>query len=262
MTLRRRKQLVQVAREFDALIITDDVYDQLQWSSHESSNPMTVQYAVLPRLVDIDRELDGGAEREGADGFGNAVSNGSFSKIVGPGVRCGWAEGTAKFTYALSQCGSSASGGAPSQMTSTFMTHMLESGEVEDHIFTTLQRAYARRYFSMMGAIERHLLPLGVTMPQSDRAVVGGYFLWLALPKPLLADEVARQAKDEENLTIGQGSLFAVWGDERKEDLDRQVRLCFSWEEEDNLTEGIERLSAVIRRMQSSSADSVVKSPA
>ncbi|KAL8950982.1 MAG: hypothetical protein Q9222_003016 [Ikaeria aurantiellina] len=262
MTLRRRQQLVQVAREFNALIITDDVYDQLQWSAHESSHPPTLHHAVLPRLADIDRKLDGGAEREGADGFGNAVSNGSFSKIVGPGVRCGWAEGTSKFTYALSQCGSSASGGAPSQTTSTFLTHMLKSGELEDHIFTTLQPTYARRYYSMMKAIERHLLPLGVTMPQSDRAVVGGYFLWLSLPKPLLADEVARQAKEEENLTIGPGSLFGVYGDERKEDLDRQVRLCFSWEEEDNLIKGMERLAAVIRRMQSQYADSPVKAPA
>lgn len=31
MTLQRRRELVQVAREYDACIITDDVYDMLQW---------------------------------------------------------------------------------------------------------------------------------------------------------------------------------------------------------------------------------------
>lgn len=101
----------------------------------------------------------------------------------------------------------------------------------------------------MMEAIEHHLLPLGVTLPQSNRDVVGGYFLWFALPKPLLADEVARVTKEEENLIIGQGSLFAVYGDERTEDLERQVRVCFSWEEENNIPEGIERLARVISRM-------------
>ena len=104
MSLQRRRQLVALAREYDALIISDDVYDQLQWKVDPStaSSPVLDQ-AVLPRLVDIDRTLDGGTDRPGADGFGNAMSNGSFSKIAGPGVRTGWAEGSTKFAYGLSQ---------------------------------------------------------------------------------------------------------------------------------------------------------------
>ena len=256
--------MVQVARDFDALIITDDVYDQLQWPAKGSSTSTSLKHAILPRVVDIDRELDGGSERHGADGFGNAVSSGSFSKIAGPGVRCGWAEGTERFTYALSQwwvstakieililirsSGATASGGAPSQMTSTFMNHLLESGALETHIFNTLQPAYARRYRSIMDAIEHHLLPLGVTLPQSSREVVGGYFTWIRLPPPLEADAITRQAKEEENLIIAPGSLFAVRGDERTKDLQHQVRICFSWEDEENLGIGIERLANVIVR--------------
>jgi DNA-binding transcriptional MocR family regulator len=102
MTKERRLQLVQVAREYDALIITDDVYDALQWNAVEGS-PSPMDTAVQPRIVDIDRTLEGGADRPGADGFGNSVSNGSFSKIVGPGCRTGWAEGTTKFAHGLSQ---------------------------------------------------------------------------------------------------------------------------------------------------------------
>ena len=105
MSLARRIALVRLAREYDALIVTDDVYDFLQWPVSEEeavSLAVNLDRAILPRLVDIDRELDGGAERGGADGFGNAVSNGSFSKIVGPGVRTGWNEGTEKFTHGLS----------------------------------------------------------------------------------------------------------------------------------------------------------------
>ena len=103
MSLARRQQLVRVAREYDALIVTDDVYDQLQWSSSSPAATASLEKAVLPRIVDVDRSLGDGAERMGADGFGNAVSNGSFSKIAGPGCRTGWAEGTAKFAYGLSQ---------------------------------------------------------------------------------------------------------------------------------------------------------------
>jgi DNA-binding transcriptional MocR family regulator len=84
---------VRIAREYDALVVTDDVYDQLQWPADLESEERTLAKAVIPRLVDVDHSLEGGAEREGSDGFGNVVSNGSFSKICGPGVRTGWVEG-------------------------------------------------------------------------------------------------------------------------------------------------------------------------
>ena len=102
MSLGHREELVRVAREFDALVITDDVYDHLQWPVNENQAD-AIDRAVEPRIRDVDRFLDGGVERSGADGFGNACSNGSFSKIVGPGCRTGWAEATEKFAYGLSQ---------------------------------------------------------------------------------------------------------------------------------------------------------------
>ena len=102
MSLHHREELVRIAREFDALVITDDVYDQLQWPTSKEKGENLPQSSA-PRLSDIDRYLDGGAERHGADGFGNTCSNGTFTKIVGPGCRTGWGEGTAKFAHGLSQ---------------------------------------------------------------------------------------------------------------------------------------------------------------
>lgn len=92
MTLQRRRELVQLAREFDVLLVCDDVYDFLQWPADVSTEQVgtkleTMKTSHLPRLVDVDRELDGGADRKGADGFGNVVSNSTFSKLAGPGMR-------------------------------------------------------------------------------------------------------------------------------------------------------------------------------
>jgi DNA-binding transcriptional MocR family regulator len=107
MSLRRREQLVKLARQHDMLLVADDVYDFLQWPAVKQGHGLDFDSGprqdYLPRLVDVDRDIDGGAERDGADGFGNACSNGSFSKIAGPGVRCGWVEGTKKLAYGASQ---------------------------------------------------------------------------------------------------------------------------------------------------------------
>jgi DNA-binding transcriptional MocR family regulator len=101
MSLSRRKDLIRLARKYDALIIADDVYDFVHWRTDTPSNdPGTRGFSdILPRLVDIERTLDDGP----IDRFGNCVSNGSFSKLVGPGCRVGWAEGTPDFAFGLSQ---------------------------------------------------------------------------------------------------------------------------------------------------------------
>lgn len=99
MSLARREELVRVARKHDALIVTDDVYDMLGWDYAASDKETTRKIACQPRLVDVDRYLDGGP----IDEFGNVISNGSFSKITGPGLRTGWAEATPKFVFGLSQ---------------------------------------------------------------------------------------------------------------------------------------------------------------
>ncbi|KAF1831674.1 PLP-dependent transferase [Decorospora gaudefroyi] len=257
MSLRRREELVRLAREYDALIITDDVYDFLQWPSSLSPSTLSIETAGLPRIVDVDRYLDGGAERHGADGFGNAASNGSFSKIFGPGLRTGWLEGTPKLAYGVSQTGSSRSGGSPSQLTACFVAETLEIGELQRYVYDTLQPAYGSRYRRMVETINKHLTPLGVLTPQTDREVVGGYFIWLTLPSPLKGLVVAQRAKEEENLAVAQGEMFEVPGDTEHEgtSFSNDIRVCFAWEDEAMLAEGIERLAAVIGRMLIEEAD-------
>jgi DNA-binding transcriptional MocR family regulator len=91
-----RKDLVELAREYDALVISDDVYDFLSWPEDPSAADNKVA-AIPPRLVDIDCEM------LGCSAFGNTVSNGSFSKIIGPGIRVGWSESTPSFAKELGE---------------------------------------------------------------------------------------------------------------------------------------------------------------
>ena len=58
----------------------------------------------------------------------------------------------------------------------------------------------------MVQAIHTMLIPLGVRVPQMDREVVGGYFIWLTLPSPLKGAVLAQRAKEEENVVVAQVS--------------------------------------------------------
>lgn len=85
------------------------------------------------------------------------------------------------------------------------MAETLETGELQRYIYQTLQPSYGNRYRKMIAAINEELIPLGVELPQTDRDVVGGYFIWLTLPQPLRGAAVAQRAKDQENVVVAQG---------------------------------------------------------
>lgn len=159
MSLRRRKQLVLLTRQYDALIVADDVYDHLSWvkDNKEENNQLML------RIIDVDHELFKGPSRAGADGFGNAISNGTFSKILGPGSRTGWVEASEKFIHGLSQVGSTRSGGAPSQLAAAIVAEIMDAGALKHHIDSVLRPVLERRCKAMAEAISEWLSPLGVT---------------------------------------------------------------------------------------------------
>lgn len=104
-----------------------------------------------------------------------------------------------------------------------------------------------------MAAIEQHLVPLGVTLPQADRDVVGGYFLWLHLPHKLSGMQLATKAREEESLLVAHGEKFEVPGDTEGLKFPHHIRLSFAYAEEEKFDEGILRLARCIKAMLKSS---------
>ncbi len=109
-----------------------------------------------------------------------------------------------------------------------------------------------------MDAIETHLVPLGASVSKvslEGKDVFGGYFIWFELPSGVSAERVALWAKERENLIVAQGNMFEVYGDEEPARFETWVRVCFAWEEEELLVEGIERLGRVIRDVLGGNVD-------
>lgn len=259
MSLRRRQGLVKLARKHDALIICDDVYDFLQWPLTGDITPEWPERLRLPRLCDIDLAM-GNSEHD-PQGFGHAISNGSFSKIAGPGVRTGWVEGSPAFALGLSKTGSTLSGGAPSHLLAAVLGDLVKSGELQRHIDTASRPSLKRRHRLLMDAIHKHISPLGITVRESCLAdggepVYGGYFVWFTLSKGHFPTSfIADRALAEEELVIGAGNMFEVHGDEKSVCFDNDIRLCFAWEPEEQVVEGVTRLGNLLKRMQDNRTD-------
>lgn len=254
MSLRRREGLVKLARKYNALVVCDDVYDFLQWPVGADLQPPSEwpPDMKLPRLCDIDLAMDRAADDP--QGFGHAVSNGSFSKLVGPGIRTGWLEGSPAFALGLSQTGSTKSGGSPSQLSAAIMADLVSSGDLENYLEKTVRPALQRRHKLMMDAVHQHLTPHGVKVRESGllgSRIYGGYFVWLALADEagVSASVVADAAIREENLAIGSGDMFEVHGDDSVQ-FDRSIRLTFTWESEEDLVDGVARLGRVLQNVR------------
>lgn len=134
---------------------------------------------------------------------------------------------------------------------STFINELMIGDSLKDHMASTLL-AYRRRYFTMFSAIEKYLLPLGISFNTSSffTPTAGGIFFWLKLPSPLTAMKVADCAEREENLIFGIGPSFSLpEGNNSCNDFEDMIRLCFSCVEEESLLDGVVRLSCVLKKL-------------
>ena len=136
------------------LLITDDVYDLLTYTSDP----------IPPRLVTLDSPLST------EEGFGNTISNCSFSKLLAPGLRFAFIQARKSLIhelstqYALSKdrsnnSGATMSGGCPSQFTATVLTPIISDGTLDARI-EHLKDVYSQRAKAYAAAIEKYWDPI------------------------------------------------------------------------------------------------------
>jgi 2-aminoadipate transaminase len=207
MALARRRALLDVATRHGVPVIEDDAYRDLRFEGEP-----------VPTLHALDRE-------------GLVVRLGTFSKIVAPGVRLGFAlADPAVIERVLAFKAEGSTNGFASMVVGTFM----KNGGLNAHI-ETLRAAYRTRRDAMYQALEREM-PAGVTWTRTE----GGFFLWLTVPSN--ADMVRVNARAVEE------KVFALAGTECFPDGrgGHNLRLSFSLQPPDRIAEGIRRLARAI----------------
>lgn len=231
-SLETRHRLIEIARKYDMLIITDDVYDILDYTTPSDELP-----SPPLRMVHIDRSTASLSE----DSFGNTISNATFSKLIAPGLRFGYHESiNANLARQLSKGGANVSGGTPSQLNSMIVGELLRSGAAQRCI-AHLRSVYSERASILTSALKKYM-PLGTEMPP----LKGGYFAWITLPPAYNAMEISTILAKKFNVILADGSNFEVIGD-KKNWGQSSFRLSISFLEVDEIERGIELFGAVCK---------------
>jgi DNA-binding transcriptional MocR family regulator len=212
LTETRRVKLIELAQQYDFLILADEVYQLLSYS-----NPVPQSFAKYIHLENI-------------------LSLGSFSKILAPGLRLGWIQTHPKNIQRLVASGLLDSGGGMNPFTSAIIRGVIESGDLDEHIQKLID-TYHPRLLKMDSVLNEYLPDIRYAIPQ------GGYFFWLRLPQHMDATELRKQAKSYE-VGVRQGALFSC-----DNGLQNYIRLCFAYYDEKQIEEGILRLRKCFESM-------------
>jgi 2-aminoadipate transaminase len=206
--LHRRLRLLELAKEYNVAIMEDDAYFDLRFSGER-----------IPMLITL-------------DDAGLVIYTGTFSKIMSAGMRLGWVVGPALL---IEKAAKLKADGGTSPFTSNVAAEYAASGELAEHI-VDLVEIYRRRRDTMAEALKTEM-PEGVEWTEPN----GGFFMWLTLPEG--CDSVAMlpeaRAHGVEFLP-GTGCFFDGSGRSN-------IRLSFSFSDEEAIQRGVKILAGIIR---------------
>ncbi len=218
MSLPRRRRLVEVARERELLVLEDNPYGLLRYEGDP-----------LPTLYSLDASTAG----HGASDL--VIYLGTFSKILSPGVRVGWAVAPRPVLEKLN-LGKQGADLCSSPVTQLFVTAYFKERDWREYV-GSLKDLYRVRRDTMLEALQEHFgEQASWTRPQ------GGLFIWATLPDYIDTTDLLARALESENVAFVPGR--AAYLDGRGAS---SMRLNFAGITEPNIREGIRRIGKVVR---------------
>jgi 2-aminoadipate transaminase len=210
LPLARRQRLVALGAEYGVAIVEDDAYGDLRYEGQP-----------VPNLAALDQD-------------GWVIRLGTFSKVLAPGLRMGWAYARPEVIARLAKFKAEGSSGP-------FLTRVVArycaDGRLDAHI-QELIALYRHKRDIMLGAIAREL-PADVTAPRPQ----GGFFIWCRLPRGTSASALLPVA-EAHGATFLPGTRCFAQGQG-----DDAIRLAFSFLPAQQIEAGIARIGAAMRAM-------------
>lgn len=209
-TMERRLEFMKIINKYEIPTIEDNPYGELRFEGEK-----------LPSLKSLDtKEL--------------IIFLGSFSKILAPGYRLGWACASelilSKFNT-IAQASTLQASTIGQMETYKF----LEQNDLDEHVNKIID-VYKGRRDLMLETMAKEF-PEGVEFTHPT----GGLFTWVILPDYIDAAEMAKECLAEKVAYVPGGSFFPNGGNKNT------FRLNYSCMPEEKIVEGITRLGKVIK---------------
>ena len=208
ITRERRLELLEICHRHGVPVFEDDAYYELHYDGERP-----------PSMY----QLDGGT--------GLVTRAGTFSKIVGAGIRLGWILTSPPLADRILPLKTDG-GTSPfaSALASEFMREHMEEQ------IARLQALYRERRDIMLDALDQHIGDLATWIRPN-----GGFFFWLTLRRPELLDDVIRRC-ERAGVLVRSGSVFRVDGAGLG-----AIRLAFSHAPHQEIRTGVQVLGEAIR---------------
>lgn len=213
MSLEKRRRLYELAKAHDVMILEDNPYGDLYYEGEP-----------LPSIKSFDTD-------------GIVIYAGSFSKVISPGMRVGYAIGPKPVLAKMTVCkqGQDVHTNIWSQVLCyRFMTEY----DFDAHL-AGLRKIYTKKRALLLDLMEKHLAPYITWDPFN-----GGLFAWCHLPKGVDMQEFVQKAL-EKKVCVVPGTAFLT---DENEPCDA-FRINFSTPTDEQLTKGITLLGETIREM-------------
>ena len=207
----RRKKLVDIANEYDLVIVEDDPYGKLRFD--------------VPHVKPI----------KAFDDEGRVIYMSTFSKILSPGFRLAWTIASEELTRKMLIC-KQALDLCTNTFTQFIVDEFMKSGSLDLHIMKICEMYKPKRDI-MMSSMEKYF-PDGHVCNKPK----GGMFAWVTLPEGVDTEIMFLDAI-KEKVAYVHGKAFHVDGGGG-----RSMRLNFSYSTNEQIEEGMKRLGNVIQK--------------
>ena len=207
----RRKKLIDIASEYDLVIVEDDPYSKLRYD--------------CPHIKPI----------KSFDDEGRVIYMSTFSKILAPGFRIAWTIAPDKLTRKMIIC-KQALDLCTNPFAQFIVWEFTRSGSLDLHILKICEMYKPKRDI-MMDAMGKYF-PDGYVCYKPK----GGMFAWVTLPKGIDTETMFLDAI-KEKVAYVHGKAFHVNGGG-----ERSMRLNFSYPSDEQIEIGMERLGNVAKQ--------------